>query len=813
MQNNINQIVTPESSDRTDPFAAPTSEFGSAPSASSAPPASPRCNPTSDPCPTKLQRIRVGPRPSDFGPRPSSRSGARIALLAAMALGGMFRIAAFGSEIPRSDGKVTARVGEWRTQDAKLDEPERVDWMLPDGLEYSGESPRRIITLRKTFEAPKDFEFRPLDKKNQSRIDLAREGRNHFEFGDWRHWEQDLQYVDVWADLESTLLWQVKSSIRAREGVGEHKPSSSRIRVYAVVAELQWAVEAYPLRCEGNLARITSGTGGVGGSPNEWFWAARVADFRISIDVDANNDGHINEYDEKVRGQMPGHIIWVDKEKLWIENELDSTVGRAEIVFETPERKVPTGHLATLAWGKQIKLFLDAECANELTPVTPAHYFRIYAAGEVVPERVFYRANEDKLGEDYVLDSQLSAHAVELTLKVTRDGIRAQSMARVYVANTPATTAKNKTIILWDEDLSWAKTGGNQWSPAKSRYPQLKALLEGDVKNSGQHVNRLLVNHYQASGDGGFTVEQFNEMKDAGWVFSYCHGLPGGGRSAFATFKYDVEGEAAADAFVVAINGPNGSYAMKDKGVGPGGQQLWWDVIIEHRYFVDKGWGAVRDQNNAVWIPAMCHSAEASATNPSFVDAVGGAFVVGRVGIESWSSTKPENVVLNLRTLIRPGSAGLFTTWRSVLGSWVNADTTYRGDLIKGDWVVKGHGKVTLWPALLRHDRAIESWAAFPTKDYWTETGAIYILFDTRVVKEDNVLRKLSGDASGGAPAWWEPLGSSQHGHAIKVSYTDQKEENSTRMQIRAGRVLTPFTFIEFSGDGASCTMNYEWEF
>ena len=64
--------------------------------------------PTSDPCPTKLQRSRVrsptlaqrsfgsdlrsptsdfGPRPSDFGPRSSTRSGARIALLAAMARG------------------------------------------------------------------------------------------------------------------------------------------------------------------------------------------------------------------------------------------------------------------------------------------------------------------------------------------------------------------------------------------------------------------------------------------------------------------------------------------------------------------------------------------------------------------------------------------------------------------------------------------------------------------------------------------------------------------------------------------------------
>ncbi len=281
---------------------------------SSAPLAAPRCNPPSE---LRSRTIDHGPRPS----APDSRtSGARIALLAAMALGGLLSVTAIGAEIPRSDERITARDGAWRTLDAKLDEPEKgFDLMLPGGVEYEGESPQRFMLLRKTFEAPKGFQFRPLTKEDPERIAQAQDKRTHHSYGPWRFCEKKLEYVDIWADLETVMdlgktLMSVRSVIGAEDeivGGGEDEPIV-RIRVQAILSEPQTASAAYHLRCEGNLASIPRGQPGGQPITREWFWAAQVADHIVKLDSDLNKDGSIDEHDValKVLGRTgePKHV-------------------------------------------------------------------------------------------------------------------------------------------------------------------------------------------------------------------------------------------------------------------------------------------------------------------------------------------------------------------------------------------------------------------------------------------------------------------------------------------------------------------------
>jgi hypothetical protein len=183
----------------------------------------------------------------------------RLALLAALSLGSLGGASGQDDNTPRNDGVVKERVGPWRIKDAKMDDPDVGDRLLPDTIEYSGEEPSRIITIRKTFLPPNNFVFRPLVKKDQQRIDLARETRQWVHHGNWSFWSDETEYADIWADIENTLLINAKSVIEA----AELQKGAERIQVEAIVAESQTAAQ-YPLRCEGNLAH--KGGGGSGGS-------------------------------------------------------------------------------------------------------------------------------------------------------------------------------------------------------------------------------------------------------------------------------------------------------------------------------------------------------------------------------------------------------------------------------------------------------------------------------------------------------------------------------------------------------------------
>ncbi len=104
---------------------------------------------------------------SDLGPQ---ASGARIAMLTAMALAGMLAVAVWG-QMPSADSKVTHRTGPYRIQNAVLDAeaettPERrrtnptadADRKLPKSLTYTD----GIMTIKRDFTPPDGWSFATL---------------------------------------------------------------------------------------------------------------------------------------------------------------------------------------------------------------------------------------------------------------------------------------------------------------------------------------------------------------------------------------------------------------------------------------------------------------------------------------------------------------------------------------------------------------------------------------------------------------------------------------------------------------------------
>ena len=202
---------------------------------------------------------------SDLGPQ---ASGARIAMLTAMALTGILAVAVWG-EMPSADSEVTHRTGPYRIQNGALDAPDAYDLKVPSQTSFSN----GVWTLRRDFTPPPNWSFLPIQGVAPDRLTETRGESDQV----WAHWAQRPAWVDIWADVEHELLVEVKSTVNAQEKAG----GAGRIEVEAQLLTPQTAAQ-YPLRCEGNL-NPPSGPGGPGGQATTNYWAAVVADIKVDL--------------------------------------------------------------------------------------------------------------------------------------------------------------------------------------------------------------------------------------------------------------------------------------------------------------------------------------------------------------------------------------------------------------------------------------------------------------------------------------------------------------------------------------------------
>ena len=240
----------------------------------------------------------------------ANRSGARIALLAAMALAGMLAIS-----LGQDPGtQVSVRGGRTR-QDGEVESG--ADEKLPDFVTYHGEGAERIMEIRKTFTPPPRFKFDTFKsgEKDQRRIDEATRSRTPPAGDSWTYWEHVPQYVDFWFDPETAILVQeTPATVRARA----ESEGPSAIAVKALLLAPQTAAQ-YPLRCDGNL-RPMGGAGGSGGEAREYHWAAKIVG-GIELHIDADNNSELDNWapdrtpeERAVRNDpsKPGRLIAVN---------------------------------------------------------------------------------------------------------------------------------------------------------------------------------------------------------------------------------------------------------------------------------------------------------------------------------------------------------------------------------------------------------------------------------------------------------------------------------------------------------------------
>jgi hypothetical protein len=192
----------------------------------------------------------------------------------------------------------------------------------------------------------------------------------------------------------------------------------------------------------------------------------------------------------------------------------------------------------------------------------------------------------------------------------------------------------------------------------------------------------------------------------------------------------------------------------------------------------------------------VCFAAQAEPDGlPSFIDAAGGAFGCGLKGLDTAMAYRYDypRFVKSMR-----GDG-----WRTAVGAFNNVGLSPR------EYV--GHGKVTLWPALLG---ATNAPAAFPNQPEHFPAGRVTALFDTMVAKNSRVIETNGGmlrwETNG--PLWFGPGNTNESlGHAVRRPYVGAAA--GTGANIPYQNSVIPITLVPFAGDRVNAGTSYEWRF
>ena len=224
-------------------------------------------------------------------------------MLTIMGLIGLSQVQVGAEEVaPPTETEVKVQPGTV-TQDGRVNDGEAKAFCA-ESAEAQGSAPFQLIWLKKTFTPSSQLSFRPFrdSEKNQARINEAMRERTEPKRDPndpdepemkWRFWGGGgaPQYVDIWYDPESTLVWgEPPSAFFSGQDIEE---GPSRIVVKGAVADGQNAAR-FPLRCEGNL-KTPIARGGSGSDPH---WAAKVLG-PVDLDVDSDNTRSLGEDPER----------------------------------------------------------------------------------------------------------------------------------------------------------------------------------------------------------------------------------------------------------------------------------------------------------------------------------------------------------------------------------------------------------------------------------------------------------------------------------------------------------------------------------
>ena len=524
---------------------------------------------------------------------------------------------------------------------------------------------------------------------------------------------------------------------------------------------------------------------------------------RPDIDLDAENDGDIDEADDPIENVLPGKVVWADKDAYWREGVIDSQVVAVNLDCGTLSGTVPEGAFVLLQWidvpasgRSEVKIFEDTNGTNEIetgqwhdTYRWKPTLGRLYTSGEALPSNVYVGASEWALdpGSTHTARTDTVVHdTISLICYRTDDHEElARDDVKVTIANTPAVSPKGKDFWIWEEEYTH---GTNYHSLMEAVWE----AVDDDTAGMTNHTVPYDVEYFRESRTN-VTAANFANLGEAAILLTAHHGGCLGGYVYPVAFSPTPVGESNAIAWAEAL----GSDWAESLDFGD-----HHSVKVKTTYFRSY-WKSERDANDAMFFTTACSAGRSNefASLPSFVESVGGEFACGYRG-----SGEPVDTTGAYRYVL---AAMRKWKWRTAFAAFEVGDLAGDGD----GYAMAGDGKVTLWPAPLRG-----SYRAVYPQQHCGEEGTALALFDTALALESSPLEKVSGDAdmTGTIPAWLQYDGDYC---GLRWPYTDDASPSiMTEMKAVAEECYTPWTGVENTGkqlaaDGESCGMDLHWEF